>query len=75
MQIDNSWEVQSSGEIESAACTFKVLGECVVATAGVLCENLSQMSVKSPRFVKKSIGTCWSELQVCPYLSHMVSGM
>lgn len=75
MQIDNSWEVQSSGEIESAACTFKVLGECVVATAGVLCENLSQMRVKSPRFVKKSIGTCWSELQVCPYLSHVVSCM
>lgn len=48
MQIDNSWEVQSSGEIESAACTFKVLGECVVATARVSCENLSQMHVKSP---------------------------
>lgn len=35
MQIDNSWEVQSSGEIESAACTFKILGEYMVATAGV----------------------------------------
>lgn len=74
MQIDNSWEMQSSGEIESAACTFKVLGEFIVATVGVWCENLSQIHVKSLRFIKiYKNGICWSELQVCPYLPHVIS--
>lgn len=48
MQIDNSWEMQSSGEIESAACTFRVLREYMVATAGVcVWESLPNSCKKS----------------------------
>lgn len=57
MQIDDSWEMQSSGQVESAACTIRVLRKPVVGPgSGGACKNLSQMHKKSASFSKTSAG-------------------